>query len=130
MGTGDKQHMATREIAKAEWPAFLDEFSRARQGALVTIEVVDPQTGPRFPARRLPLVGLSYEDKEGESIVIIAGTEASDHLSHTVTRPVHLYHKEGAGLISEEVNPHEILEITSADYPPITSLRFEPAGSQ
>ena len=41
-----------------------------------------------------------------------------------MTNPVHVYHKNAAGLISEEVNPDEVLEITSSDDPRITYLRF------
>jgi hypothetical protein len=123
--------MPTREIGREQWPAFLDEFSRRRAGARVTIEVVNgPQADPRFAARRLPLVGLSYEDKGSGAgrIDIFAGTDADDQITHTITQPVHLYHKDGAGLISDEVNVDEIIEITSSDTPPITFLRFEPEG--
>lgn len=125
--------MPTREISRDQWPAFLDEFSRRRAGARVTIEVVNgPQADPRFTARHLPLVGVSYDEKGSGAghIEILAGTEADDHITHTVVQPVHLYHKDGAGLISDEVNVDEIIEITSAAQPPITYLRFEPASSR
>ncbi len=121
--------MPTREIGREQWPAFLDEFSRRRTGALVTIEIVSgPEADPRFAARRLPLTGLSYDAKGSGAghIEIMAGTEADDQVTHVVAQPIHLYHKEGAGLLSDEVNADEIIEITSAAPPPITYLRFEP----
>ncbi len=124
--------MPTREIGRAQWPAFLDEFSRRRAGALVTIEIVSgPQNNPQFAARRLPLTGLAYDGKGSgaDQIEIMAGTETDDQITHVVVQPIHLYHKEGAGLISEEVNADEIIEITSAVPPPITYLRFEPPAS-
>jgi hypothetical protein len=120
--------MPTREISRAQWPAFLDEFSQRRAGALVTIEIVSgPQTDPRFAARRLPLNGLSYDSKGSGAghIEIMAGTETNNQITHVIAQPVHLYHKEGAGLLSDEVNTDEIIEITSAVPPPITYLRFE-----
>ena len=120
--------MPTREISRDHWPAFFDDFSRARAGSLVTIELVsDPQADPQFEARRLPLVGLSYDPKGSGAghIEIMVGTEGSDHVTHTITQPVHVYHKDGAGLISDEVNVDEILEVTSASATRITYLRFE-----
>ena len=120
--------MPTREISRDHWPTFFDDFSRARTGSLITIELVsDPQADPQYEARRLPLVGLSYDPKgSGEGhIEIMAGTEGGDHVTHVITQPVHVYHKEGAGLISDEVNADEILEVTSSAAPRITYLRFE-----
>ena len=124
--------MPTREISRDRWPAFFDEFSRTRAGARVTVEIVDsPQADPRFACRRLPLVGIGY-DAAGSGaghIEIMAGTEATDHVTHAIVQPIHVYHKDGAGLISDEVNEHEILEITAAEAPRITFLRFERAAT-
>lgn len=122
--------MPTREIVRSEWKAYFDEFSRARTGERVTVELIhDPQTDPQFTLHRQPLVGISFEEKgsgEGQ-IEIIAGGETSDSLTHAITHPVHVYHKNARGLISDEVNVDEVLEITSTDDPRITFLRFEPA---
>lgn len=122
--------MPTREIVRSEWKAYFDEFSRARAGERVTVELIhDPQTDPQFTLHRQPLVGISFEEKgsgEGQ-IEIIAGGETSDSLTHAITHPVHVYHKNARGLISDEVNVDEALEITSTDDPRITFLRFEPA---
>ena len=122
--------MPTREIIRSEWKAYFDEFSRARTGERVTVELIhDPQTDPQFTLHRQPLVGISFEEKgsgEGQ-IEIIAGGETSDSLTHAITHPVHVYHKNARGLISDEVNVDEVLEITSTDDPRITFLRFEPA---
>ena len=124
--------MPTREIPRDHWPAFFDDFSRTRAGARVTVEIVDdPKADPRFSARRLPLVGISYDPKGSGAghIEIMAGTEADDQVTHPIVSPVHVYHKDGAGLISDEVNEHEILEITATEAPRITFLRFEQAAT-
>ena len=122
--------MPTREIARSDWKTYFDDFSRARAGERVTAELIfDPQADPQFALNRLPFVGISYEEKGSEAgtIEIIAGGETDDAVTHTITHPVHVYHKNARGLISDEINADEIVEITSTDDPRIISLRFEPA---
>ncbi len=119
--------MPTREIARTEWKNYFDDFSRTRQNEKVTVELIfSPQADPQFAMEGLPLVGITYEEKGSEAgtIEIMVGGETNDSLTHTVTSPVHVYHKDAAGLISEEVNPDEVLEFTSTDDPRITYLRF------
>ena len=124
--------MPTREIQREQWETYFNEFSQTRAGELVTIEVVrNAQDDPRDEVKLLPLVGISFDPKGSEagSIEIMVGDKAHDHVTHIVTRPVHVYHKDGAGLISDEVNQDEIIEITSSDVPPIVYLRFT-SGSE
>ena len=119
--------MPTREIPRSEWKTYFDDFSRTRQNEKVTVELIfDPQADPEFALERQPLVGISYAEKGSESgtIEIMVGGETTDSLTHNVTNPVHVYHKNAAGLISEEINQDEILEFTSSDDPRITYLRF------
>ena len=119
--------MPTREIPRSEWKTYFDNFSRTRQNEKVTVELIfDPQADPEFALERQPLVGISYAEKGSEAgtIEIMVGGETTDSLTHNVTHPVHVYHKNAAGLISEEINQDEILEFTSSDDPRITYLRF------
>ena len=119
--------MPTREISRSDWRTYFDDFSRTRQDENVTVELIyDPQGDPQYAAERQPLVGISFEEKGSEAgtIEIILGGETGNSQTHTVTNPVHVYHKNAAGLISEEVNPDEVLEFTSTDDPRITYLRF------
>ena len=56
--------MATHDIAREGWAEFFDDFSKARQGATVTIETVAPRNdGPQTQARALPFVGIAFDDK-------------------------------------------------------------------
>ena len=122
--------MPTREIARTEWKTYFDDFSRARAGELVSVELIySPQGDPQFPWNKLPLMGFTYEEKDGESgtIEITAGGEEDNSQTHTVTSPVHVYHKNARGLISDEVNRDEVVEITSTDDPRIVFLHFTPA---
>ena len=122
--------MPTREIARTEWKTYFDEFSQARAGELVSIEVIyNPQGDPQFPFTKQPLVGLTFEEKDGEpgTIEISAGGETNNQHTHTVTNPVHVYHKNARGMISDEVNIDEVIEVTSTDDPRIVFLHFTPA---
>ncbi len=122
--------MPTREIARTEWKTYFDDFSQNRQGEVVSVELVfDPQADPSYPLERQPLVGLSYEDtgSEAGSILVVAGGEETDSVTYRVTNPVHVYHKNARGLISEEINDEEVIEVTSTDEPRIVFLRFAPA---
>ena len=124
--------MPTRDIARTEWKTYFDDFSKARAGELVSVELIfDPQADPLYALNKQPLMGITYEDKDGEAgtIEIRAGVEKSDAMTHTVTNPVHVYHKNARGLISDEVNADEVVEITSADAPRIVFLRFTSAAS-
>lgn len=122
--------MPTREIARTEWKTYFDDFSKNRQGEVVSVELIfDPQADPSYPLEHQPLVGLSYEEEGSDagSIVIMAGGEETDSVTYRVTNPVHVYHKNARGLISEEINDEEVLEVTSTDEPRIVFLRFAPA---
>ena len=119
--------MPTREIPRAEWKSYFDEFSRTRLDEMVTVELIfSPQSDPQYALMHQPLVGISFAEtgSEAGTIEIMVGGETTDSLTHTVTNPVHVYHKNAAGLISDEVNPEEVLEFTSSDAPQITYLRF------
>lgn len=119
--------MATHDIPREQWKQFFEEFSKRHQGrARVTVEAVDPRTQPHVEANRLPFVGISYEEKGSDagSVVLLLGTEPNDHVTHVIADPKHVYHKPGAGVMSSEVNPDEILEITAPGDPPITFLHF------
>ncbi|HVK04736.1 MAG TPA: DUF5335 family protein [Armatimonadaceae bacterium] len=121
--------MATHDIPREEWKGFLEEFTRLHQGSRVTMEAVDPHTSPQTEAQALPFVSISLEDEEqgedgGSIVLLLEGDGEPKRVSHAIRGPRHLYHKPGAGVISSEVNPDEILEITAAGEPPITYLHF------
>ena len=120
--------MPTREIARTEGKSYFDEFSQARAGEMLTVELVyNPQADPEFAVRRQPLAGITFEDKDGEGArFVISAGDGGGALTHTVTHPVHVYHKNARGLISDEVNVDEVVEITSTDDPHIVFLRLEP----
>jgi hypothetical protein len=116
--------MATHEIGRDAWASYFEEFTRTHQNARVTVETVDAQADPQISPKDKPFTGISYANQgDGEIIELLLGGEKA----HAITAPKHVYHKTGAGIISDEVNSDEILEITSAGHPAITLLQFHPA---
>ena len=109
--------MATHEIPPSEWTGFFETFSARRKGATVSIGTADPQKGQHKAETNVTLDAITASD--GAITVLFAGGEA-----HTITAPKAVYHKSAAGIMSDEVNHDEIIEVTSVDNPPVTQLHF------
>jgi hypothetical protein len=110
--------MATREIPRAEWPAFFDSFSRQHEGWLSTIEVLGPDVGAQVETRERPLVGITADLKGPEdTISIMIGAEADEHVDHVIRAPSSVQLKE------TPEGAHEALHIDSRSGP-ATLLRF------
>ena len=77
---------AGAEVPRADWPRFLDEFSRAHEGWLVTVEEHGPG-GSRELLREAPLAGITAED--GSVITIITGTRDAQW-THQIASPTRL----------------------------------------
>ncbi len=84
--------MTAQEIPRAKWLRFLDEFSRAHEGWLVTIEERDPRGLPRELARDVPLSGISAElhGDEAHEIAVIAGPRDAEW-THQIADPARLW---------------------------------------
>ena len=111
--------MQTQEIPRHEWNSFFDSFSRQHEGWLATLEVLGSDVGAQEEAHELPLEGVSVasETKKAESISISLGRTAEDHISHTITKPEHVW------LEKTDDGADAALEIESADDSK-TLLRF------
>ena len=81
--------MQTRQIAKSEWPAFLNNFSSRHQGWLVNLEVLGPGIGAQVEGTGLVLEGLTdeWDDVKGNMIMIMAGDRPENHVTHSISRP-------------------------------------------
>jgi hypothetical protein len=82
--------MQTKEIARTEWPSFFNSFSRAHEGWLATLEILGPDIGAQVEERELAFEGITDESDEahGNTIMIMTGGRAENHVTHTITRPV------------------------------------------
>jgi len=89
--------MATREIQRNEWPAFLDTFSKEHQGLIATITVISPDIGAQEAVQGIPLAGITTDRKgsEKDSITILLGAEPVDRAEHFVTEATHLWVNAG-----------------------------------
>jgi len=85
--------MQTQEIPQHEWNNFFDSFSHQHDGWLATLEVLGSDVGAQEEAHELPLEGVSVasETKTAKSITISLGRTAEDHISHTITKPEHVW---------------------------------------
>ena len=69
--------MAVWKIDKPEWRAFFDWFSRGLLGARVELEVASLDLGDQIEAEWLPLLGITYDDKDDLLEIALEGV---DHL--------------------------------------------------
>jgi hypothetical protein len=81
--------MQTKQIPKSEWPAFLDQFSRQHEGWLVKLEIFNPEFGAQVEETGLALEGLTdeWDEVAGNTIMIMAGNEPDDHITHSISHP-------------------------------------------
>lgn len=84
--------MKTREIERAEWSKFFDNFSRKQQGWEVTLEVLGADIGDQIEQRRMFLTGVTAETSdEGDKIEIMMGGNRSGHLTHIISAPTQVH---------------------------------------
>ncbi|HYC48644.1 MAG TPA: DUF5335 family protein [Burkholderiales bacterium] len=101
--------MSTREISRADWPAFMDCFSRQHLGWLSTIEVLDSTLGAQTQVREQPFAGITAETHGGHSsIAILMGKGPDLHVGHLIRDAAHVRLKESDGA-------HEALQIEAGD---------------
>jgi len=82
--------MKTQEISKEEWTEFFDSFSREHEGWLVSLEMFSPEIGAQVVEQELALEGITaaWDETAGNTIMIMIGTKADDHITHSVTSPI------------------------------------------
>ena len=83
--------MTTVEIARSDWQKSLDAFSAVHEGWLISLEVLSPGLGAQPLMADLPLVGITLDDRERQSIAIAAGRSAGEHTTHFVLAPTRLW---------------------------------------
>jgi hypothetical protein len=103
--------MPTKEIPREEWSNFFDVFSRQHEGWLATLEIFGPEVGAQEEAHELPLEGISLASggNEADAIAINLGKTAEDHVTHTITKPEHVWLEQTSG------GANAALEIESED---------------
>ena len=84
--------MRTQEIPKNEWTGFFDSFSRKHEGWLVKLEIFGPEIGAQVEERELALEGITdeWDEREGNTIMIMTGVKPDDHITHSITHPIQI----------------------------------------
>lgn len=84
--------MQTRQIPQNEWPAFLNSFNSRHQGWLMNLEVFGPDIGAQVEGSWLVLEGVTdeYDERHGNTIMIMTGDKPADHLTHSISRPTEI----------------------------------------
>ena len=103
--------MKTRQIPISEWPVFLDNFSSRHQGWLVKLEIFNPDIGAQVEETGLALQGLTdeWDEVKGNTIIIMAGDEPDDHVTHSISSPTEV------SLEQTDDGVDDALSIKSAD---------------
>lgn len=98
--------MTNRNVPRAEWYRFFEDFTRRHREALVNVTVVGEKLGAQHEARELPLNGI-VADRFGKHLSIALGNAAGSNIDHPIDRPVRVW-------VEMDQNGNEIaLEIES-----------------
>jgi hypothetical protein len=72
-------------IAREEWVAALNGFTRRHDGWLVSLDIIAPQGTPQREFENLPLLGVSSDRvNHYGTLVISVSWSRSEHLTHMV----------------------------------------------
>jgi hypothetical protein len=82
--------MMNRNVPRAEWYRFFDDFTRRHREALVNVTVVGEKLGAQHEARELPLNGI-VADRFGKALSIALGGANGPNIDHPIDRPVRVW---------------------------------------
>ena len=98
--------MTNRNVPRAEWYRFFEEFTKRHREELVSVTVVGEKLGAQHEARDMPLSGI-VADRFGKKLSIALGGAHGAHIEHPVDLPVRVW-------VEMDPNGNEIaLEIES-----------------
>jgi hypothetical protein len=106
-----------KQINRAGWPAFADQFSQNNQGRPVCVEVASQILGDETMAEKAPLVAIDF-DPQGQGTILITVGQGETTMTHTIPVP------ETVWLRSDQKGKASALEIIARDKSQ-TILRFE-----
>lgn len=87
--------MAAEQIERARWAGFLDDLTRTLAGKRAEIEVAALDLGDQIEADRVPLIGITYDQKD--DLIEIA----LDGLDHLIRSPRSIFVDHAAGGVVE-----------------------------
>ncbi len=90
--------MAVRKLEKSEWHPYFDRIARGLLGKRAEIEVASLELGDQVEAEWIPLLGVTYDQKDDLLEISLDG------LDHLIPKPRQIFVDEDAGgLTSFEV---------------------------
>ena len=90
-----------RTLEKSEWHGYFDRVSRALLGKRAEIEVASLELGDQIEAEWVPLLGITYDQKDDVLEIALLG------LDHLIPKPRQIFVDEGlTGSTSLEVIDH------------------------
>lgn len=101
--------MRTRQVPRAEWEPFFNDFTRRHEGWLATVRVIDDRIGSQVEARDLPLEGIVVGPRNSGPLSILLGKRPDANVEHPVERPEQVWVEITDG------GAEAALEIVSAD---------------
>src|SRR5947207_3237839 len=77
----------TTRFAAYEWAERLEDFTRRNVGRNATLEIIDPDTGAQIEHRGFPLVGASFDPRDGRVHVMLGAAGLNGKTRH-LTRSI------------------------------------------
>lgn len=99
--------MPYEPIAKRNWRAFVESFSRLLVGRQVELEIVGLDLGDQIEAEWLPLRALTLGDRTGRLHVRLGGDPAIDHAIEAVEIWAELVGSELRSLVVIDTADHK-----------------------
>jgi Family of unknown function (DUF5335) len=100
--TDEEEAMSTNthELPAEEWHSYLDSFTEAASGMLVTAHVMDESLGDQIDIERLPLQAVSYDPRDDVLEVAVGGRGTRNPIvfRHLISAPRRVEVEERAAL--------------------------------
>jgi hypothetical protein len=77
----------TREIPRAEWHAYFDDFSRDLPVLIAMLEVDGAEIGSQIEADTSRLTAITYDYKDDVVVIGLEAASATENVEHLVSKP-------------------------------------------
>jgi hypothetical protein len=79
------------QVPREEWKDFFVTFSNGNRGRMLSLEVLDPESGDSGQFKQGKLLAVDYDPVDkGNDIVVTTGTDEVDY-THTIEAPVEVW---------------------------------------
>lgn len=102
--------MSVSKLEKTQWHPYFDNVSKILDGKRAEVEVASLQLGDQVEAEWLPLIGITYDQKDDIIEVALEG------LDHMIAKPREVYVDQDAVLLTsmevvDQDNVHQIIRL-------------------